>query len=189
MKRAREIGTVQIDIGNADRFGITYSDEKGQKIYPIILHTAIIGTIERYIYTVLDTAVQMESQGKIGTLPIWINPEQVRFLTVSESHLPKARELADAIQKASIRVGIDDRGETVGKKVRTAKQDWVSYVVVIGDKEMQSETLSVYDRSSNKNIDMTIKQLIDQVREGIGNMPFRPMYLPRELSRRVDFSD
>ena len=189
MKRAREIGTVQIDIGNANRFGITYTDEKGQKVYPIILHTAIIGTIERYIYTLLDTAVQMESKGKIGTLPIWVNPEQVRFLTVSESHLPKARELADAVQKASIRVGIDDRGETVGKKVREAKQDWVSYVVVIGDKELQSENLSVYDRSVNKNVEMTVGQLIEQVRNGIGDMPFRTMYLPRELSRRVDFSD
>jgi threonyl-tRNA synthetase len=189
MKRAREIGTVQIDIGNADRFGITYSDDKGQKVHPVILHTAIIGTIERYIYTLLDTAVQMESKGKIGTLPIWVNPEQVRFLTVSESHLPKARQLADAVQAASIRVGLDDRGETVGKKVREAKQDWVAYVVVIGDKEVQSETLSVYDRSANKNIEMTVGKLIEEVRKGIGNMPFRPMYLPRELSKRVDFSD
>jgi NADH:ubiquinone oxidoreductase subunit E len=69
MKRAREIGTVQIDIGNAKRFGITYTDDKGQKQYPIILHTAVIGTLERYIYTILDTAVQMESQGKVGYLP------------------------------------------------------------------------------------------------------------------------
>jgi threonyl-tRNA synthetase len=189
MKRAREIGTVQIDVGNADRFGISYTDEKGQKVHPVILHTAVIGTIERFIYTILDTAVQMERKGKIGTLPIWINPEQVRFLTVSESHLTKARELADAVQKSNIRVGIDDRGETVGKKVREAKQDWVSYVVVIGDKEMNSDALSVYDRSANKNIEMTVGQLIDQVRQGIGEMPFRPMYLPRELSKRVDFSD
>jgi len=189
MKRAREIGTVQIDIGNADRFGITYADEKGQKMHPIILHTAIIGTIERYIYTILDTAVQLESKRKIGTLPLWVNPEHVRFLTVSEGHLARARELADIVQKASVRVGLDDRGETVGKKVREAKQDWVAYVVVIGDKEMQSDFLSVYDRSANKNVEMTVGQLIDKVRSGIGDMPFRPMYLPRELSRRVDFSD
>jgi threonyl-tRNA synthetase len=188
MKRAREIGTVQIDIGNADRFGITYNDDKGQKVHPIILHTAIIGTIERYIYTILDTAVQMETRGKIGTLPIWVNPEQVRFLTVSENHLPKAKALADIVQAASIRVGLDDRGETVGKKVREAKQDWVAYVVVVGDKEVQSEMLSVYDRSANKNVEMNVGQLIAEVRKGIGDMPFRNMYLPRELSRRVDFS-
>jgi threonyl-tRNA synthetase len=187
MKRAREIGTVQIDIGNAHRFGITFTDEKGQKVYPIILHTAVIGTIERYIYTLLDTAVQMEKEGKVGTLPLWVVPEQVRFLTVSDSHLPRAQELADRVQAAKIRVGVDDRGETVGKKVRGAKQDWVSFVVVIGEKEMASETVSVYDRSTNKNLDMTVDELIARIRTEVGDMPNRPMYLPRELSKCVDF--
>jgi threonyl-tRNA synthetase len=187
MKRAREIGTVQIDIGNAHRFGITFTDEKGQKVYPIILHTAVIGTIERYIYTLLDTAVQMEKEGKVGTLPLWVVPEQVRFLTVSDSHLPRAKELADRVQAAKIRVGVDDRGETVGKKVRGAKQDWVSFVVVIGEKEMASETVSVYDRSTNKNLDMTVDELIARIRTEVGDMPNRPMYLPRELSKCVDF--
>jgi threonyl-tRNA synthetase len=188
LKRAREIGTVQIDIGNAKRFGITYTDEKGQKVYPIILHTAVIGTLERYIYTILDTAVQMETKGKTGVLPTWVAPEQVRLLSVGEQHVPKARELADVIQKAKVRVGVDDRGETVGKKVREAKQDWVSYVVVIGEKEMTSATLSVYDRAQNRNVNMTLEQLVERVQTEVGDMPNRPMYLPRELSLRVDFS-
>jgi threonyl-tRNA synthetase len=115
MKRAREIGTVQIDIGNAKRFGITYTDENGKKQYPIILHTAVIGTIERYLYTLFDTAVREESQGRLGTLPTWVNPEQVRIMTVSETHLPRARELVERLQRQRIRVGLDDRGETVGK--------------------------------------------------------------------------
>jgi threonyl-tRNA synthetase len=187
LKRAREIGTVQIDIGNAKRFGITYTDEKGQKQYPIILHTAIIGTIERYIYTLLDTAVQMEAQGKVGILPLWVAPEQVRFLTVSDSHLQKAKELADKVQAAKIRVGLDDRGETVGKKVREAKQDWVSFVIVIGDKEISSPTLSVYDRSANKNVEMTLDELIGRIQSETVGKPFRPLYMPRELSMRVDF--
>ena len=187
MKRAREIGTVQIDIGNAKRFGITYTDEKGQKQYPIILHTAVIGTIERYIYTLLDTAVQMEAKGKVGVLPLWVAPEQVRFLTVSDSHLDKARELADKVQGAKIRVGLDDRGETVGKKVREAKQDWVSFVIVVGDKELSSDALNVYDRAANKNVDMTLDELIERIHSETVGKPFRPLYMPRELSMRVDF--
>jgi len=188
MKRAREIGTVQIDIGNANRFGITFTDEKGQKVHPVILHTAVIGTLERYIYTLLDTAVQMETKGKTGILPTWVNPEQVRLLSVADNHVAKAKELADLLQNDRIRVGVDDRGETVGKKVREAKQDWVSYVVVIGDKEMASETLSVYDRALNKNVDMTLKQLAEKISQETRGMPNRPMYLPRELTLRVDFS-
>ena len=187
MKRAREIGTVQIDIGNAKRFGITYTDEKGQKQYPVILHTAVIGTLERYIYTLLDTAVQMETRGKTGHLPLWVSPEQVRFLTVSEAHLDRAKELVDRVQSARVRVGLDDRGETVGKKVREAKQDWVSFVVVIGDKEMSSETMSVYDRAANKNVDMTVDELVSRIQKETEGKPFRPMYLPREMSKRVDF--
>ena len=188
MKRAREIGTVQIDIGNAKRFGITYTDDKGQKQYPIILHTAVIGTLERYIYTILDTAVQMESQGKVGYLPLWLSPEQVRVMSVADGHVPKAKEMADRLQKAKIRVGVDDRGETVGKKVREAKQDWVSFAIVIGDKEVSSDTLSVYDRSQNKNVEMSLDELIERIQKEVGDMPNRPMYLPRDLSMRVDFS-
>ncbi|OPX57296.1 MAG: Threonine--tRNA ligase [Methanomassiliicoccales archaeon PtaB.Bin134] len=186
LKRAREIGTVQIDVGNAQRFGITYTDEGGKKVFPVILHTAVIGTIERYLYMLFDTAVRMESQGRLGTLPTWVLPEQVRFMNVSEAHLERARELADRVRKAQIRVGLDDRSETVGKKVREAKQDWVGYAIVIGDKEMGSGTLTVYDRAQNKNVDMTVDELIAKVRGEIGDMPFRPMYHPSELSRRVD---
>lgn len=186
MKRAREIGTVQIDVGNAQRFGITYTDDKGQKKYPVILHTAVIGTIERYLYTLFDTAVQTEAGGRTGWLPLWVAPEQVRFLTVSEAHLTRATELADKVQSCGIRVGLDDRGETVGKKVREAKQDWVSFVIVVGDKEISSETLSVYDREANRNVEMTLEALVAKIKAETSGKPFRPMYMPRELTRRVD---
>jgi threonyl-tRNA synthetase len=187
MKRAREIGTVQIDVGNAKRFGITYTDENGKKIYPIILHTAVIGTIERYLYTLLDTAVQMESTGKVGCLPLWVAPEQVRVLSVTDTHIAKATEIADRIQAGKIRVGIDDRGETVGKKVREAKQDWVSFVIVVGDKEMSSDRLSVYDRSQNKNLEMMVDELIERIQKETADKPFHRLYMPREMSKQVTF--
>ncbi|OPY31027.1 MAG: Threonine--tRNA ligase [Methanomassiliicoccales archaeon PtaU1.Bin124] len=187
MKRAREIGTVQIDVGNANRFGIAYTDENGKKVFPVILHCAVIGTIERYLYTLFDTAVMQESQGKIGTLPLWVNPEQVRFMSVSENHLARARDLADRMRSEGIRVGLDDRSETVGKKVREAKQDWVAYAIVIGDKEVSSETLMVYDRAANKNVEMTLGELIASIKSQTKGMPNRPMYMPYEMSRQVDF--
>ncbi len=189
MKRAREIGTVQIDVGNAKRFNITYADENGQPKFPVILHCAVIGTIERYLYTLFDTAVKLEEKGRVGYLPVWVNPEQVRLLTVSEAHNARAKELADKIQGACIRVGVDDRSETVGKKVRQAKQDWCSYVVVIGENEMRTDVLDVYDRQKNTNVKMTVDELIALVRSEIGDKPFRPLFMPREMSRRVDFAD
>jgi threonyl-tRNA synthetase len=91
------------------------------------------------------------------------------------------------MESAGIRVGLDDRSETVSKKVRGAKQDWVSYVVVVGDKELSSDRLTVYDRASNKNVEMTVDGLVSKVRSEIGDKPFKPLYMPKELSKRVDF--
>lgn len=186
MKRAREIGTVQIDIGNAQRFGITYADEKANDQYPIILHTAVIGTIERYLYTILDTAVGIEKTGKPGYLPTWIIPEQVRLLPVNQEHVPKAVEMADKLEAMGVRVCIDDSDATVGKKVRKAKQDWCSFVSVVGDQEASAGVLKVYTRSENLDIDMTVEQLGLRIKEETVGKPFRKLYMPRMLSRRVD---
>ncbi|MCL1984715.1 MAG: threonine--tRNA ligase [Methanomassiliicoccaceae archaeon] len=186
MKRAREIGTVQIDIGNAKRFGITYADENAEKINPVILHTAVIGTIERYLYTLLDTAVGIEKSGVPGFLPVWINPEQVRLMPVTSAHLDKAVEIAKELEAKGIRVSVDDTDATVGKKVRRSKQDWCSYAAVIGDKEAESGELSVYVRSENNDVTMTADELAASVRKEIGDKPFRKLYMPSMLAQRVD---
>ena len=183
--RMREIGTVQMDVGNAKRFGIKYVDTDGKERYPIILHTAVIGTLERYIYTIFDSAVIQESQGRTGTIPLWLNPEQVRFLPVKDTHVEKAKEMAEFLTENGIRAGYDDRDISVGKKVRNAKQDWVGYVIVIGDKEMESENLTVYVREENTNREMTIDALITEIKERTKGMPYRPMYFPMEVSKRV----
>lgn len=183
--RMREIGTVQMDVGNAKRFGIRYIDEDGMERYPIILHTAVIGTLERYLYTIFDRAVIEESKGKTGTVPLWMNPEQVRFIPVKEKHRERARELAEYLTKHRIRAGYDDRDLSVGKKVRSAKQDWVGYVIVIGDKEMGTETMNVYVREENRNREITLQALISEIKEKTEGMPYREMYFPKEVSKRV----
>jgi threonyl-tRNA synthetase len=184
-RRPREIGTVQIDIGNAKRFDIKYTDTDGKPNYPIILHTAIIGTIERYLYAIFDAAVKKEKTGGKGTLPVWLNPEQVRLMTVSDAHLEKARMIVAKLQENGIRAGLDDRSETVGKKVREAKQDWVSFAVVIGDRELTSDSMKVYDRGANNDVDMTVDALIDLVKKKTKGYPNRPLYFPAELTKRI----
>jgi threonyl-tRNA synthetase len=183
-KRPREIATVQIDIGNAKRFNITYTNEKGEKRFPVILHTALIGTIERYLYMVLDTAVAMETDKKPGYIPLWLNPEQVRFLTVKDEHYEKATELADVLASNNMRVGIDERALTISKKVKEAKQDWVGYVAVIGNKELKGDTLKVYDREKNADVEMTLEDLISQIRLKMAGKPFRSVYFPRDMGKR-----
>jgi len=187
MKRAREIGTVQIDIGNAKRFGITYADEKAEKAHPVILHSAVIGTIERYLYTLLDTAVKIEKTGVPGYLPVWITPEQIRLMPVSDTHISAAMEMARTLEKRGIRVTVDDTDSTVGKKVRNSKQDWCSYAAVVGDQEVDTGKLKVYVRTENKDVEMTIAELGDRVKNEIEGYPFRKLYMPTKLSQRVGF--
>lgn len=183
--REREIGTVQIDVGNAARFGITYTDENGDERHPVILHTALIGTIERYIYALLDTAVRMEVEGRPGYLPLWINPEMVRILPVADRHLPLAKEMAERLKASGARAGIDDRSESVPRKVREAKQDWVGYVVVVGDREAEAgATLKVYDREVDEERVTTLDELAEEIERKIEGYPRCPMYVPVEMSHR-----
>jgi len=188
MKHAKEIATVQIDTGNAERFGIKFTDEGGKAQRPIILHTAVLGSIERYLYLVFDTAVQREASGKPGVLPLWLNPEQVRLLPVSEKHLPRCRELAEILRRSNLRCGIDDRQEGVSRKVRDAKADWVGFVMVVGDKELAhpvtQSVLQVYDRELNEDQTLSLGDLIRTAGERVLGKPTRALYFPTELSKR-----
>lgn len=184
MKREREIATVQIDVGNAERFGIQYTNELGQECYPIILHTALTGSVERFMYLVMDSAIKMEESGRSGHLPLWLAPEQVRLLPVSDAYLGKASEIAGQLEKERIRVGIDDRPETVGRKVRDSRTDWVSYDAVIGERESNGSSLKVFDREADETQEMSPQQLIDRIRDKMTGKPFRILYFPRDVSKR-----
>jgi threonyl-tRNA synthetase len=183
LKRSREIATVQIDMGNAKRFGIKYVDENQEENYPPILHTAVLGGIERYLYTVFDAALKKE----VPSLPLWLSPIQVRIIPISDRFMQDAREIASTMEKQCIRVDIDDRTFTMQKKVREAEMEWVNYVVVIGQREIDSNVLPVRDRQLGKIRNMQLQELIDEIREKTTDKPFQSLTLPRELSRRPQF--
>ncbi|MEM2024721.1 MAG: threonine--tRNA ligase, partial [Desulfurococcaceae archaeon] len=149
LNRPREIATFQIDIGNSKRFNITYTDEKGEKNYPAIIHTALIGSLERYIYMALDTAALMEKEGKVPYLPLWLSPVQVRVIAVSREHLEYAFSVANKLVEAGFRVDLDDRDLTLGKKIRETATSWVPYIVVVGRREVETGTVNVKIRKTN----------------------------------------
>jgi len=181
--RPREIATFQIDVGNAQRFGIKYVDENNQVKYPVIIHTAIIGSVERYLYAVFDTIAKAEREGKTPRLPTWLAPVQVRIIPVARDNLKFAMEVADKLEEAGIRVDVDDRDETLSKRIRDAETSWVPYVCVVGSKEEETGTLSVRIRGEGQ-AKMTAEELIKRVREETRGYPTRPLYLPRLLSQR-----
>jgi threonyl-tRNA synthetase len=177
-----ECPTVQIDVESAERFDIKYYTEAGER-WPIILHTSPTGGIERVLCAILEA----QALERVPALPVWLAPTQVRVVPVSEKHLQYAREVASEVRNAKIRVDIDDRDESVSKKVASAGKEWVPYVVVIGEKEEQRKSLAVTVRFSGQKESMYTNELIDHVRQEIEQMPYRPLTLPEMLSQRPKF--
>ncbi len=181
LKRPREIGTVQIDVGNSRRFGIVYYDENSQKRYPVILHTAILGSVERFVYTILNKSLRERK------FPVWFSPTQVRIIPVSENYLEFAEKIAERIEREGFRVEIDDRNLTVSRKIRDSELDWVSYAIVVGEKEMKSGKLPVRIRGEGIK-EMTLSELIERLKKETEGYPKLGIYWSKYLSRNPVFS-
>jgi threonyl-tRNA synthetase len=186
--KAAALSTDQIDVENAKRYEITYVDEKGEKQYPLILHCSPSGAIERDIYALLEKAYREQIAGKAPMLPLWLSPTQVRLIPLSDKFVDKAEELAGQISSHCIRVDIDDSASTLQKKIRGAEQEWIPYIIVIGEKEIKSGTISVRKRElKGQQQNMTVDQLIAQVTEKIAGKPFKSLPLPLYVSKRPQF--
>jgi len=185
--KAAALSTDQIDVENAKRYSITYVDEKGEKQYPLILHCSPSGAIERDVYALLEKAYKEQQKGKAPMLPVWLSPTQVRLIPISENFLKDVEKIAKEIEAHCIRVDIDDRTLTLQKRVREAEMEWVPYVVVVGQKELETGTLPARDRATGEMRKLKLKQLISEIEKTIGNKPFKPLPLPKYLSKRPQF--
>jgi len=184
LKRPREIATFQIDVGNGKRFNIRYVDEKGEEHHPVIIHTALIGGVERYIYTVFDTAALMEKRGETPYIPTWLAPVQVRVIPVSREYLDYAIKVAEKIMDRGFRVDVDDRDESLGKKIRDAGREWIPYIIVVGEREVKSNTINVRVRRTNDQRVMSIEEFIELIEEETKGYPKTPLTMPIYLSKR-----
>ncbi len=184
--RPIENPTVQIDVESGKRFDITYLGKDGKEHYPTILHCSPTGSIERVICSLLEkTAIELDQ--KAPMLPVWLSPIQVRVITVGESHKEFANDLSNKISAANIRVDVDDRDESVGKKIRNAATEWIPYTFVVGDNEVESGELQVTVRETGEKVNMTVDELIDEVHNVTKGMPYRGLPLPKDISKRINF--
>lgn len=190
-----QISTVQWDVKNGERFNITFVNKEGERAFvPVIIHASSFGSIERAVAAMLENAERMKREGMLPMLPLWLSPEQVRIIPVSnERHLSRCEEVAEKIEASMIRVSVDDRELTVSRKVMDAKRSWIPYVIVIGDKELKTDKLPVVIRELSTLEEehrelMPLDDFISMVKRKTSGMPFRPLYQPRELSRRVSYS-
>src|SRR6058998_1039218 len=187
LDRPREIGTFQIDVGNAKRFGIAYADEKGEKQFPVIIHTAVIGGLERYLFTLLDSAVRLERQGKKPMLPVWVSPTQVRIIPVSQQFVRQGMKLLGTLEKAGIRADLDDRDDTMQSKIRDAELSWVPYSVIYGEKEIKTKQLSVRSRTDSTESKIGLTAFLKRLKGEVEGYPVRPLTYPVLLSQRPGY--
>ncbi|HHT19762.1 MAG: threonine--tRNA ligase [Euryarchaeota archaeon] len=184
--RPIENPTIQMDVESGERFGITYIDQKEHENHPIILHCSPTGSIERVICSLLEKSA-LDMKEKAPMLPLWLAPTQVRIIPIAERHLEYVAKLAQELRDAHIRVDVDDRPETVGKKIRNAGGEWVPFVVVIGDRELEGAELTINVRETGQKVSMGLKELIDIIQLETKGMPYRPLPLPLNISRRINF--
>ncbi|MEW6328672.1 MAG: threonine--tRNA ligase [Candidatus Micrarchaeota archaeon] len=187
LDKASALSTVQIDVENAETYDLNYVDEKGKKRRPVLLHASISGSIERVVYALLEREAMNMKHGRRALLPIWLSPTQIRIVPISEKHAEFAEGVLNELRARRIRADIDDRGETLQKKVRDAEKEWVPFVAVIGDRELESKKLSVRVRTSGESREMDAGELAQIVEKENEGKPFEPLTLPDHLSRRALF--
>lgn len=183
--RPIENPTVQIDVESGSRFNIEYIDENEDPQNPIVLHCSPTGSVERVICSLLEKTAATD--GNSPMLPTWLSPTQVRLLPIKEDHIAYANELADKLAANNIRVDVDNSNDRVGKKIRNASKEWIPYILVIGDNELESNSFSVTVRETGEKVDMTAEELIAEVTAKNAGKPFRKLPLPRNVADRLNF--
>lgn len=156
--RSFTASTNQLDLFMGKRFGLEYTDKDGTKRVPAIIHRAPLGTHERFIGFLIEHFA--------GAFPTWLSPVQVRVLPVSEKHADYAATVRAALKEAGVRADLDD-GESLGKRIRSAKQEKLPYVLVVGDKEAEAGTVSVESRDRGQEGAALLPEFVERVKKEI----------------------
>ncbi len=182
--KAAALSTDQIDVENGERYKIEFVDSDGEKKYPIILHNSPSGAVERVIFALLEKADKNGTAGKTPALPLWLSHTQVRIIPVASKHTEFGEKIVDELNKNNIRADIDDRELSVGKKIREAESEWIHYILVIGDKEVDGSELVVRERLSKSQYGIALDNLMKKIKQEISDKPYLPLNLPVYLSKR-----
>ncbi|MFH1143560.1 MAG: threonine--tRNA ligase [Candidatus Eisenbacteria bacterium] len=159
LNRRWQCGTIQVDFSMPERFDLSYEGPDGQSHRPVMLHRAILGSLERFIGVLLEHTA--------GRLPLWISPVQARVIPVTEAQREYARQVHAELEAAGIRTEIDAREDTLGKRVRAAQLDKVNYILVVGEKELQARGVNVRTRDNVVHGLSSLEDLIGTLRREI----------------------
>ncbi len=182
--KASALSTDQIDVENGKRYNIEFIDENNKPQNPIILHNSPSGAIERVIYALLEKAAEDTAKGRKPQFPLWLAPTQVRIIPVKPEFLDYCERLAEKLSIDNIRADVDDRNESVGKSIRDAEIEWIRYIIVIGEKEVNAEKMSIRNRKSGNVMDLSVDDLVKEIKDETRDKPFMRLNMNRNLSKR-----
>jgi threonyl-tRNA synthetase len=152
--RVLQVATIQLDFQQPANFGLTFTNEEGKKENVVMIHCAIMGSIERFMATLIEHTA--------GNFPLWLAPTQVKIVPIREEHQAFAREVAEVLKDHGMRVDLDDSKEGLGKKVRAAKVEKIPYWLVIGDKELEAKKATLESRDKGQLGQFDIEHLLTQ---------------------------
>jgi len=184
--KASALSTDQIDVENGSRYGIEFVDESNTPKNPIILHNSPRGAIERVMYTLLEKAATDAKEGRKPQLPLWLAPTQVRIIPVKNEFLESCKCLAETWNEQNIRTDIDDRNDSVGKRIRDAEKEWIPYILVIGEEEQNQAdpSFTVRVRKTNEEKSMAARQIVEDIQSQTQGKPHSSLNAPLLLSKR-----
>ncbi len=192
--KASALSTDQIDIENGERYDINFTDKNGTQKYPLILHCSPSGAIERVIYALLEKEAFKINKGEKPMLPIWLSPTQIRFIPVGDEFVKDCKKYTEELNDISnylyIRADIDDREESVSKKIREAEKEWIPIIIVIGEKEKEKKKFNPRFRIKelgDENKEYSIKELHNLISDITKFYPQEPLPMQLYLSKRPKF--
>ncbi|MCA9362873.1 threonine--tRNA ligase [Candidatus Kaiserbacteria bacterium] len=150
--RERQLATAQLDFIMPERFNLSYTDHEGNKQTPVMIHRAIAGSLERFMSIMIEHFA--------GNFPLWLCPTQIAVIPVAENHNDYAQSVYEKLTEAGFRVELDTSKESMGKKIRQAKKDKLPYFVVIGDKDIESNTVTLESRDTGESTSITVDELV-----------------------------
>ncbi len=159
--RETQLATIQLDFAMPKRFELSYTDKDGSDKSPVMIHRAILGSFERFMMILIEHFA--------GAFPLWLAPEQVRVLPISEKFVDYAGQIKDQLKQANIRVTMDDSNESLGKRIRNSELYKIPYTVIVGEKEQESGTLAVRKYSQGDLGSSNVEEFITTLVENIKN--------------------
>ena len=168
--REWQLGTVQVDYNLPERFDLTYKGSDGELHRPVMIHRAPFGSMERFCGVLIEHFA--------GRFPTWLTPTQCHIITISEKHKAYAARVANVLRANGVRVEVDDGDDTVGKKIRTHRSLQPAYMVILGDGEMDQETVSLRARNGDQIADLPLQSFVDQLVEEIESKATQPALVP-----------